>query len=141
MDEKTLKELIENEGADFYDTEVVSENGNNIYRIYITCKDGVNLDLCAKISNVISPILDLNPPIKGQYFLEVSSPGIERKLKKPRHFMGSIGEEIKVQLVNTDKIKGTLKNADEKSIRVEEDDQMLEIFYDDIFKAKTYVQW
>ncbi len=141
MDEKTLKELIENEGADFYDTEVASENGNNIYRIYITCKDGVNLDLCAKISNIISPILDLNPPIKGQYYLEVSSPGIERKLKKPRHFMGSIGEEIKVQLVNTDKIIGTLKNADEKSIHVEEDGEILEIAYDDIFKAKTYVQW
>ncbi len=141
MDENTLKQLIENEGVNFYDTEAVSENGQNIFRIYITHKDGITLDTCAKISNIISPILDLNPPMKGKYFLEVSSPGIERKLKKPKHFIGSIGEDIQVTLINTDKIIGKLISADENSITLQEDEQTHKIAYDDIHKSKTYVQW
>lgn len=136
-----LKELIENEGVSFYDTEVASENGHNIYRVYITCKDGITLDKCAEISNIISPILDINPPIKGKYFLEVSSPGIERKLKKPRHFIGSINEMIEIKLVNTDKIIGTLKNADENGITLDEEGEIHQLAYDDIYSAKTYVKW
>lgn len=141
MDKNTLKELIENEGANFYDTQVASEGGKNIYRVYITCKDGVTLDMCAKISNIISPLLDLNPPMKGQYFLEVSSPGIERKLKIPSHFIGSIGEMVKVKLVNTDKIIGLLESANENEITLKEDDEIHSLTYDDIYSAKTYVQW
>lgn len=141
MDEQTLAQLIENEGANFYDTEIANENNQNIYRVFITHKDGVQLDLCAKISNIISPLLDLNPPMKGKYFLEVSSPGIERKLKKPKHFMGSIGEEVKITLINTDKIIGTLKSADENGISLQEENEIHEIAYDDIYNAKTYVKW
>lgn len=141
MDEATLKELIENEGVNFYDTEIANENGQNIYRVYITSKNGINLDICAKISNIISPILDLNPPMKGKYFLEVSSPGIERRLKKPKHFVGSVGESVEVVLVNTDKIIGKLQKADENGITLEEENEIHELTYDDIHKAKTHVLW
>lgn len=141
MDKSTLKELIENEGLNFYDAVATSENGQNIYQVFITKSGGVNLDDCAKISNIISPILDLNPPIKGKYFLEVSSPGIERKLKNPDHFMGSIGEEIKIKLINTDKIIGKLISADEKHFTIEEDGESLEFDYDSVEKARTYVKW
>lgn len=141
MDERSLIAIIENEGLEFYDTEVVSENGQKIYRIYLTCKDGVTLDQCANITNIVSPLLDLNPPIKGKYFLEVSSPGIERKLKKPRHFLGSIGEMLEVTLINTDKIIGKLLSANETAIKLNEDGDIVEIDYDDMQKAKTYISW
>lgn len=141
MDENTLASIIQNEGFEFYDTEVVSENNHNIYRVYITKQGGVTLDDCATITHIISPLLDIKPPIKGKYFLEVSSPGVERKLKKPRHFMTSIGEEIKVWLINTDIIIGKLTKADENTFEMEEDSKLITISYDEIDKAKTYVPW
>ncbi len=141
MIEQTLKQIIENEGACFYDTQVANENGSNIYRVFITHKDGVSLDLCAKISNIISPILDTEPPMKGKYFLEVSSPGLERKLSKPNHFINSVGELVKVELVNTDKYEGEILNANENEVCIKEEDEEIVIKYDDIHKAKTFVIW
>jgi len=137
-----IKKIIEENGAIFYDSEVVSENDNRIFRIYITAKDGVTLDMCAKISRIISPILDLEPPVNGTYTLEVSSPGIERTLKKAEHFKGSIGENVKIKLINTDKIIGKLSSYDGKALEVlEEDGERTKIDIEDIDKARTYYKW
>ncbi len=137
-----IKNIIEESGAIFYDSEVVSENGIKIFRIYITSKDGVTLDLCAKISRIISPILDLNPPISGNYTLEVSSPGVERSLKNDAQFRGSIGENLKIKLINTDKIVGRLNSFDGKILEIIEDDgEYIKIDIEDIDKAKTYYKW
>ncbi len=139
---KMIKKVIEANGAFYYDSEIVSENGNRIYRIYITSKAGVTLDLCAKISRIISPILDLEPPVNGAYTLEVSSPGIERSLKKAEHFLGSIGENIKVKLINTDKIIGKLNSFDGNVLEItEEDGEEIKINLEDIDKARTYYKW
>ena len=139
---KMIKKIIEDNGALYYDSEVVSENSNKIFRIYITAKDGVTLDLCAKISRIISPILDLEPPVNGAYTLEVSSPGIERSLKKDEHFRGSIGENIKIKLINTDKIIGKLNSFDGKTLEIlENDGELSKIELEDIDKARTYYKW
>ena len=139
---KMIKKIIEENGASYYDSEIVGENGNRIYRIYITSKAGVTLDLCAKISRILSPILDLEPPVNGAYTLEVSSPGIERSLKKTEHFLGSIGENIKVNLINTDKIIGKLNSFDGKVLEIiEEDGEEIKINLEDIDKARTYYKW
>ena len=66
----------------------------DIFRVIVTSKDGVNLDKCAEISRLISPILDIDEPMGGKYNLEVSSPGIERKFKKPEHFIASVGLKV-----------------------------------------------
>jgi len=139
---ETIKNIIKENGASYYDSEIVSENGHKIFRIFIIAKDGVNLDLCAKISRIISPIIDLNPPVNGAYTLEVSSPGIERSLKKPEHFEGSIGEFIKIKLINTDKIIGKLESFDGKTLKILEDDgEFTQINLEDIDKARTYYKW
>ena len=79
-----LNELVKECGVELYDTEIANENGRAIYRIYITKNGGVSLDDCEKVSRLLSPIFDVEPPISGDYNLEVSSPGLERKLKLPR---------------------------------------------------------
>jgi len=139
---ETIRKIIEDNGASYYDSEIVSENSNRIFRIYITAKDGVTLDLCAKISRIISPILDLEPPVNGAYTLEVSSPGIERTLKKNEHFTGSIGQDVKIKLINTDKIIGKLNSFDGKVLEIiEEDGEHTLINLEDIDKARTYYKW
>ena len=73
-------------GVKFYGTQTQKTGDNLIFRVFITKDGGVTLDDCVKVSELISPILDVNPPVSGKYYLEVSSPGLERILSDLRHF-------------------------------------------------------
>jgi len=117
--EEQIGKIVEANGAKLYDIETTTEFDETIYRVSITGEGGVSLDLCADISSELSPFLDVNPPMHGQYRLEVSSPGIERKLTKPKHFQQSVGAKIKVKVLGGDKLKGTLKSADEEGVVIE----------------------
>lgn len=143
MDRDTLKSLLKECEVELYDTEIVTENGRKIYRIYITSKDGITLNKCEEVTKIISPLLDTNPPIEGQYYLEVSSPGVERKLKSIDNFKASVGELVKITTFDKDKIKGKLLkvDGDNKILIREESGDLKEINYTDIEKAKTYYKW
>lgn len=137
----TIKMTVEGCGLQLYDIVTVKENDQNIFRVLITSKEGVNLDQCAQVSQLISPILDVNEPMNGNYNLEVSSPGIERKLKKPEHFQASIGENVKVKDIATEVYKGKLIEADDEKIVIETEFGQEQIKYDMILSASTYFQW
>ena len=138
---KDIELICQDNDIILYDIELTTENKENIFRVYITSKKGVSTKECAHISYLISPLLDLNPPFKGEYRLEVSSPGIERKLKKPAHFINSVGEMIKLTTIDNQNFKGKLIRADEKGFSIEDKDQIKEFSYSQIKKAKTYFQW
>lgn len=138
----TIKNIIKDCGVELYDTEIVSENDQKIFRIYITSDDGINLDKCAEVTRILSPIFDVEPPVSGAYTLEVSSPGVERPLKKLDHYKSSIGELVKIKLINTDKIIGTLKSVEDGKITLVEDNgEVSVISIDEIDKARTYYPW
>ena len=146
MDNKTLQKIIEDCGVSLYDTESVMENEHKIYRVFITHKDGINLDKCAEITRIISPILDLDPPMSGKYALEVSSPGIERKLIRIEHFEQSIGENVKVKLLGEESninLKGRLMKVEKKDITVYDKESQGDITFPlgQVLKASTYFQW
>jgi ribosome maturation factor RimP len=136
-----IAKIIEANGAALYDTEVVTEFDETIYRVLITKVGGVNLDLCANISHELSPFLDVHPPMNGQYRLEVSSPGIERKLMKPVHFQNAIGEKVKLKIAGGDKRKGMLKSADNNTIVVETKEGTETYPYAELNTCKTYFEW
>ena len=75
-----LEALARECGVQLNDVETVSENGRTIYRISITKAGGVGLDDCERLSRLLSPIFDVEPPLEGEWTLEVGSPGLERKL-------------------------------------------------------------
>lgn len=105
--EEEIKIVVEGCGMSLYDIVQVKENDNNIYRIYITSPDGVSLDKCEEISRMVAPILDIKEPMRGKYLLEVSSPGIERKLKKLEHLQSSVGENVKGSFSMVGLLKGS----------------------------------
>lgn len=140
MNEERLSKLIKQEGLELYSTELVTENKEQIYRVYITKKGGVSLDDCQKISQIISPLLDIDEPTSGHYFLEVSSPGIERKLTKPRHFQASINELVKVKK-DKETFTGVLINADETSFCIQSENEELCFLYADVKSCKTFIKW
>ncbi len=136
-----IAKIVEANGAALYDTEVVTEFDETIFRVLVTKAGGVSLDLCATISHELSPFLDVHPPMSEAYRLEISSPGIERKLTKPVHFKNAIGEKVKLKITGEDKLKGLLKSADNNGIIVEtkQGDESFE--YGVLGTAKTYFDW
>ncbi len=139
--ETQIAKIIEANGAALYDTEIVTEFEETIFRILVTKTGGVSLDLCATISHELSPFLDVHPPMSQAYRLEVSSPGIERKLAKPVHFKNAIGEKVKLKLTGADKLKGVLKSADNNGIVVETKSGDESYTYGELNTCKTYFDW
>lgn len=138
-----LEALCKEVGLDFYDDELVSENGKKIYRIYVQKEGGVNLDDCVRLSEILSPLFDVEPPVNGEYFLEVSSPGLERKLSKIEHFVKSIGELVKITTNEKEKIEAKIIAVDDENITLENLENQAKIIlnFNDIKKARTFVEW
>jgi len=139
--EESIEIAVKGCGAELYDIVSLKENENNIFRVYVTQQGGISLDKCAEISRMISPILDIEEPMNGKYNLEVSSPGIERKLKKPQHYKSSIGEKIKLKDFDKNIIKGEILEANDDAIKIKTEHGEEIITYDEISSASTYFEW
>ena len=100
--EKIITPCVEELGYRIWDVEFVKEGGEHYLRITIDSDDGITLDDCEKVHRLIDPILDELDPIDCSYHLEVSSPGIERELRKPWHYESAIGEKVEIRLFSPD---------------------------------------
>ena len=81
-----------------YDVEYVKEGGDWYLRVYIDKDGGVTTDDCVTVSRALSDLLDIEDPISQSYYLEVSSPGLDRKLSRAQHFADAIGKEVDIKL-------------------------------------------
>ncbi len=96
--EALVKPKIEELGYNLYDVEYAKEGKDYFLRIYIENEKGISLEDCEKVTGEINDILDKADYVKNEYFLEVSSKGIEKILRKDKHLESAIGEEIEVRL-------------------------------------------
>ena len=143
--ENLLKEKIESLGYNLYDVEYVKEGPNYYLRIYIDKETGIDLNDCEKVSNEIDELLDKADYIKEQYYLEVSSPGIERILKKDKHLEQNIGKKVDVKLFKKDEkgkkeYKGILKKFNQEEIIIEAE-ETTQIERKNISQIKTIYDW
>lgn len=141
--EQLVKDKIEAIGYELYDVEYAKEGKNYFLRIFIDKPDGIDLNDCEKVNDAINDILDTADYIKEQYFLEVSSPGIERVLRKEQHLKQNIGNEISIKLFQKDEngkkeYKGILKSFDSEKIELEND---VTIERKKIAQIKTIYNW
>ena len=132
-------------GYELYDIEYAKEGKDYYLRIFIDRKDGIDLNDCEKVSDSINELLDEADYIKEQYFLEVSSPGIERIIRKEKHFKDNIGNLVEIKLfkpLNKEKkIMGNLKDFDEKFITVQNEDEEIQVDRKNISQVKTVYEW
>lgn len=140
--EKLIKDKIENIGYSLYDVEYAKEGPNYYLRIFIDSKNGIDLNDCEKVSNEINEILDEADYIKEQYYLEVSSPGIERILRKDRHLEQNIGKQVEAKLFKKDEkgnksYTGELKGFDAETITIDE----AKIERKNIAQLKSVYEW
>ena len=143
--ESLIKEKIESLGYYLYDVEYVKEGAEYYLRIYIDKETGIDLNDCEKVSNEINDLLDKADYIKEQYYLEVSSPGIERILKKDKHLEQNIGKKVDVKLFKKDEkgkkeYKGILKKFNQEEIIIEAE-ETTQIERKDISQIKTIYNW
>lgn len=85
---------LNDNGFELVDIEYVKEGGNWFLRLFVDKDGGIDIDECGRISEYVSAQLDLNDPISGAYFLEVSSPGAEKPLKKPEDVRKAVGKHV-----------------------------------------------
>ena len=122
---KLLEPTVERLGYELADLEVRLGGKGGMVRIFIDKPDGIDLDDCEKVSLAVSALLDVEDPVPGNYNLEVSSPGLDRKLTKIEHFQRFEGETVKVQMrfpiEGRRRFRGTLVSSDDENIVVEVD--------------------
>jgi len=146
--ESDIKSLVESADLELYDTVIVNENDETIYRVSVISSEvvdgkrsGVSLDKCVELTHMISPLLDVTPPVSGDYRLEVGTAGIERKLTTLAHFKKSIGEKVNIVYLAKEKLKGVLLKVEGNKVTIAQDDEEMEVDFNDINRAKTYFEW
>lgn len=94
-----IEPVVASEGMEIIELEFRREPQGQVLRIYIDHPDGVTVEDCATVSRVVGDFLDVVDPIHHTYHLEISSPGIDRPLRKPEHFLRYVGSIVRIRTV------------------------------------------
>ena len=141
--EKQLIQILEPTitamGYEFVGLEHLGQGRHSILRIYIDSEKGVGLDDCERVSRQVSALLDVEDPIKGEYNLEVSSPGLERPLFTAEQFNRFQGHEVKVRILTPinkqRKFRGFIKKVVDDEITLECGGELIQLHLADVAKA------
>lgn len=141
VDIKKIKNLIEplviQNNLELYYVEFVKEHNKYYLRVYIDNDNGISLNDCEKISRLVSAKLDEADPIDVSYYLEVSSPGINRTLYTDSHLKKYIGCNVEVNMKNDQKtLLGILKDFNENEIIIQNEENAVPIKRSDISCVK-----
>ncbi len=140
-----LEPVVEQQGYELIRVLTIGVQ-NPTLQVMIDRRDGleVTVDDCAKVSRVLSDVLDEKDPMENRYSLEVSSPGIDRPLTKPEHFKRFAGYEAKIEtsvpVEKRKRFKGIIQNIDENgNVGIAAEGVLYELPFNDISKAKIVI--
>jgi ribosome maturation factor RimP len=142
--------LLTERQLDLYDIELAGPVLKVVVDRPVGQAGGLDLDVLADATRAVSRALDEADPIAGRYTLEVTSPGLERPLRTPRHFARAVGETVNVKVTaaaaaesGERRVAGVLATADDEGITVRSDDPPAErrVSYADIERARTVFEW
>ena len=132
------------EGIELDDLEVLGQGPGKIVRVTVDGAKPVGVDRIASLSLGISRLFDADDPISGSYTLEVGSPGLERKLRRPAHYAKSLGRDIKAKIKGAEgfeTIRGTLTSVDAGGFVVEIEGEDRAVKFEDVTSASTVFVW
>ncbi len=125
------------------DVELLGRGPGTLLRVVVDGED-VNIDRLADVSRGLSRLLDNETELVEAYRLEVTSPGLERALRRPSHYTKSVGREVVVKIADGDQkttIRGVLADAGDSAFTVESDEERRVVDYEDVLTAKTVFRW
>jgi len=143
---EALRKLTEGEGLELVDTEVVGTGPKTILRLVIDGPDGVNLDQCADISRLASALLDVEDPLKHRYTLEVSSPGLDRKLLTPADYERFVNRRVAIRMAPSyrtlRRVNGELLGLKDDVVRIRDDSgEIIDLPHAEVSEARLEVDW
>lgn len=138
--------VAESIGCWVWDVEFVKEGARRVLRITIDSEEGVTINDCEAMHRALDPILDEADPIEEAYYLEVSSPGVERELKTEEHILACEGWDVEVKLYaprdGAKLFRGVLLEPDEEgNIRIDAAGECLTFPRADVAKLQTYFEF
>jgi ribosome maturation factor RimP len=125
------------------DLELSGTGKGRLLRVVVDGED-TNVDRLADVSRGISRLLDNESDLDGSYQLEVTSPGLERKLRRPSHFIKSVGREAKLKVNQGERnrtLRGIISDANDETFTVDVEDESLVVSYRDVLTARTVFRW
>jgi len=134
---EVVEQTVHAHECEIYDWQLHGQKRKKLLRIYIYRAEGVTIDLCRKVSKALSRIFEEKDFFHGPYLLEVSSPGLERPLKEPRHFEQAVSEQAAVTLKNGVTLKGVLQHCDEDGFQIKLSEELVTVHFADVASAKT----
>lgn len=142
--EQIAKNACTNVNVALYDINLKRASKGLIVLIYITKIGGATINECKQISRIISDDLEAEDILDERYFLEVSTPGLERVLNQKKHYVSAIDEKVKITFSDEEQTVtaiGVLKEVLPESIKIDFEDELIEIKLTDVKKAKTYFDY
>ena len=141
-----LAAIVADEGLELVATEVAGSGSKTILRLIVDGPKGVNHDQCASVSRQASVMLDVEDPFKHHYTLEVSSPGLDRKLYRNDDYERYVGHRVNIRMAPSFRdhknVAGELLGRRNNVIRIFDDSgQEIELPIDEIFEARLEVDW
>jgi ribosome maturation factor RimP len=141
--EELVTPILEEENLELVDIEYTKEGSNWFLRVYIDKEGGVDIEDCGRVSEKLSKKLDEVDPIPGAYFLEVSSPGAERPLKKEKDFERAVGKHVHVTtyepIYDAKVFEGELVSYDGKQLEIKEAKSTVLIPRDKVASARLAI--
>ncbi len=141
---KIAAPVLESLSVELVDVEFKREPAGWVLRLYIDKEGGVDLNTCQEVSEVLNPLLDAEDLIPIRYFFEVSSPGVERPLRRKEDYRKFVGEEVFVNTFSPvdsrRRFKGRLKEASAEKFVIECEGKLYEIDYENVSKAHLVVE-
>ena len=125
------------------DVELLGRGPGQLLRVVVD-GENVNVDRLADVSRGLSRLLDNETDLSDAYRLEVTSPGLERNLRLPAHYIKSIGREVVVKVARGGErasLRGTLVEVGETSFTIEAEHERTVVEYQDVLRAKTVFRW
>jgi ribosome maturation factor RimP len=135
-----LEPPVENLGYELVHVEFGSQGKDAVLRVYIDAPGGIQVDDCESVSRQLSAVLDVEDPLNSSYFLEVSSPGLDRPLVKPEHFRQFVGDNARIVMANhilgRRRFTGQMVEAGIDAVVLEVDGESYELPYKDMESAQ-----
>src|SRR4029077_7831041 len=140
-----VEPLLAGLGYELVDLEFGGGRSSGTLRVFIDREAGVGIDDCQAGSREIPALLDVHDPLTTAYRLEVSTPGLDRVLRTPAHFVRFVGTRIEVELIaphdGRRRYTGRLSRADATGIEVAVDGVQVQLHYAEIFRARLVPEW
>ena len=142
---QSIEPVLEEMGFELVDMEYLSERGRWVLRIFVDKEGGITLDECAQVSREVGDLIDVKDFITHEYTLEVSSPGLDRPLKKQADFLKVIGKKVKLKMaVPVDgrrRFTGYLRKFQDGDLYLEIGNNLFTLAWKDVEKANLVYEF